>query len=125
MVGATVYPQAMSNAAGRADHGIAALMFWAMSAGFVRGVGFLPRFWLWRWLFRAGPARSRWPWLCDCAWRAELRWREAAAAQPKTTCTGRIGAITDGRPDREIRQKEVREPWEVVRSGRRGRLIRH
>ncbi|AOY96421.1 hypothetical protein BKK79_33160 [Cupriavidus sp. USMAA2-4] len=51
MVGATVYPQAMSNAAGQADHGIAALMFWAMSAGFVRGVGFLPRFWLWRWLF--------------------------------------------------------------------------
>ena len=23
----------------------------AMSAGFVRGVGFIPRWWLWRWLF--------------------------------------------------------------------------
>ncbi|AOY90782.1 hypothetical protein BKK79_02355 [Cupriavidus sp. USMAA2-4] len=51
MVGGTLYPPALSNAAGQADHGFASLMFWAMSAGFVRGVGFVPRFWPWRWLF--------------------------------------------------------------------------
>lgn len=51
MLGGTFYPQAMSDAAGRADHGIAMLFFWAMSAGFIRGVGFVPRFWLWRVLF--------------------------------------------------------------------------
>jgi predicted membrane protein len=26
-------------------------LFWAMSAGFVTGVGFRPRFFVWRWLF--------------------------------------------------------------------------
>jgi len=51
MLGGTFYPQAMANAAGQADHRIATLMFWSMSAGFVRGVGFVPRFWLWRVLF--------------------------------------------------------------------------
>ncbi len=28
---------------GRADHIVAMLAFWAMGAGFVRGVGFIPR----------------------------------------------------------------------------------
>ena len=51
MVGGTVYPLMMANAAGHADHGLATLLFWAMSAGFVRGVGFLPRAAVWRWLF--------------------------------------------------------------------------
>jgi predicted membrane protein len=51
MVGGTLYPPLMADAAGRADHGLAMALFWAMSAGFVRGVGFVPRLWVWRWLF--------------------------------------------------------------------------
>ncbi|MEY8876550.1 MAG: cyd operon YbgE family protein [Leptothrix sp. (in: b-proteobacteria)] len=43
MLGATAYPFMMANAAGRADHRLALLLLWAMSAGFVRGVGFIPR----------------------------------------------------------------------------------
>ena len=30
---------------------LAMALFWAMSAGFVRGVGFVPRLWVWRALF--------------------------------------------------------------------------
>lgn len=51
MVGGTIYPLVMANAAGRADHALAALLFWAMSAGFVRGVGFVPHAVVLRWLF--------------------------------------------------------------------------
>ncbi|CAN5491579.1 hypothetical protein BH11PSE7_BH11PSE7_01940 [soil metagenome] len=47
----TVYPFLMANAAGRAEHGLAILLFWAMSAGFIRGVGFVPHAAPWRWLF--------------------------------------------------------------------------
>lgn len=39
----TVYPYIMTNRAGHADHILAMLLFWAMSAGLVRGVGFIPR----------------------------------------------------------------------------------
>jgi predicted membrane protein len=38
----TVLPSIATNAAGRADHPAALLLFWSMSAGFVRGVGFVP-----------------------------------------------------------------------------------
>lgn len=51
MAGGTLYPPAMADSAGKADHNLAMALFWAMSAGFIRGVGFVPRFWLWRWLF--------------------------------------------------------------------------
>lgn len=51
MVAATLCPPMMANAAGQADHALAVLMFWAMSAGFVRQVGFLPHAVAWRWLF--------------------------------------------------------------------------
>lgn len=51
MVGGTLYPPLMADAAGKADHNLAMTLFWAMSAGFVRGVGFVPRFWIWRVLF--------------------------------------------------------------------------
>ena len=51
MVGGTAYPLLMTRASGQADHGLAMLLFWAMSAGFVRGVGFVPRARAWRWLF--------------------------------------------------------------------------
>jgi predicted membrane protein len=59
MLGGTVYPPLMADAAGRADHGLATALFMAMAAGFVRGVGFVPRFWLWRGLFSA--------WACAAA----------------------------------------------------------
>jgi predicted membrane protein len=55
MVAVTVYPPLLSNRAGKADHVLALLVFWAMSAGFVRGVGFRPASRPWRWLF-SGPA---------------------------------------------------------------------
>jgi predicted membrane protein len=51
MLAGTVYPLVFARADGRADHGLALLLFWAMSAGFVRGVGFIPRHWAWRLLF--------------------------------------------------------------------------
>lgn len=51
MVGGTLYPPLMADAAGQADHRLALALFWAMSAGFVRGVGFVPRLWPWRVLF--------------------------------------------------------------------------
>lgn len=39
----TIYPLVLSKADGKADHLAATLLFWAMSAGFVRGVGFVPK----------------------------------------------------------------------------------
>ena len=51
MFGGNVYPLVMADAAGRPDHRLAMLLFWAMSAGFIRGVGFVPRAMVWRWLF--------------------------------------------------------------------------
>lgn len=51
MVGGSVYPLLFAAADGRADHGLASALFWAMSAGFVRGVGFVPRAQPWRLLF--------------------------------------------------------------------------
>lgn len=51
MIGGTLYPPMFANANGHADHGLAMALFWAMSAGFVRGVGFSPNLILWRWLF--------------------------------------------------------------------------
>ena len=51
MVGGTLYPPVMADAAGKADHNLAMALFWAMSAGFVRGVGCVPQRWIWRALF--------------------------------------------------------------------------
>ncbi|MFT7774073.1 MAG: cyd operon YbgE family protein [Roseateles sp.] len=51
MLAATVYPLVFARVDGRADHGLAMLVFWAMSAGFVRGVGFVPQHRVWRVLF--------------------------------------------------------------------------
>lgn len=59
MFGGTLYPPLMADAAGRADHNLAMALFWAMSAGFVRGVGFVPRARVWRWLFSG--------WACSAA----------------------------------------------------------
>lgn len=49
----SIRPDVLADAQGRADHPAAMLACWAMAAGFVRGVGFVPRFWLWRWIFSA------------------------------------------------------------------------
>lgn len=51
MVGATFYPPLLISSNGRADHVLALCVIWAMSAGFVRGVGFIPRRIALRWLF--------------------------------------------------------------------------
>ena len=42
----TILPSLATDAHGKADHPAALLIFWAMSAGFVRGVGFVPLHWL-------------------------------------------------------------------------------
>jgi predicted membrane protein len=41
----TILPGIATDASGRADHTAAMLIFWSMSAGFVRGVGFVPYHW--------------------------------------------------------------------------------
>ena len=51
MLGITAWPAALSGPQGGADHWAAMALFWAMSAGFVRGVGFVPRRWIWRAIF--------------------------------------------------------------------------
>ncbi|HWW71775.1 MAG TPA: cyd operon YbgE family protein [Duganella sp.] len=51
MLLATLYPPLMTSADGRVDHGMAAALFMAMSAGLVRGVGFVPERAPLRWLF--------------------------------------------------------------------------
>ncbi|AVY92962.1 MULTISPECIES: cyd operon YbgE family protein [Microvirgula] len=43
-------PALLADHDGRADHVAALLVFWSMSAGFVRGVGFVPQARLPRWL---------------------------------------------------------------------------
>ncbi len=55
LVGMTVLPNLATHADGRADHLAATLLCAAMSAGFVRGVGFIPHHWLPR-LTLSGPA---------------------------------------------------------------------
>ena len=67
MIG-TAFPFVMSDATGRADHDIAMALLWAMAAGFVRGVGFIPRHRVWRILFSG--------WACAIALTlyAVLRW---------------------------------------------------
>ena len=62
-------PDWLAEASGKANHGLAMLWFWAMAAGFVRGVGFIPRFWLWRWIFSG--------WAAFAALAAALAWRFA------------------------------------------------
>ncbi len=60
----SIAPVSLADAQGQASHGLATLAFWAMSAGFVRGVGFIPQTRLWRWLFSG--------WACTIALAAAL-----------------------------------------------------
>ncbi|MBP8813460.1 MAG: hypothetical protein KBE25_01060 [Laribacter sp.] len=55
MLGLTAYPALLAMPDGKADHPAALLLFWAMSASFVRGVGFVPHNRLIR-LLLGGPA---------------------------------------------------------------------
>ncbi len=68
MLVGSIYPLLFADAAGKADHGLAMALFWAMSAGLVRGVGFVPRFGVWRWLF------SGWACAAGLLLAAWLRW---------------------------------------------------
>jgi predicted membrane protein len=68
MLAGTVYPFLMADAHGRASHGLAMLLFWAMSAGFVRGVGFIPRSRVWRVIF------SGWACMLALVLAAGVRW---------------------------------------------------
>ncbi|MEN2397510.1 cyd operon YbgE family protein [Pseudomonas halotolerans] len=51
MLACTLYPPLMEAPDGKADHALATALFAAMSVAFVRGVGFIPRRLIWRWLF--------------------------------------------------------------------------
>ncbi len=68
MLVGSIYPLLFADAQGRADHSLTMALFWAMSAGLVRGVGFVPRWWLWRCLF------SGWACAAALALACGLRW---------------------------------------------------
>jgi len=51
MLVGTAYPPIMMSVTGKVDHRFATMLFFAMSIGFVRGVGFIPTSNLLRWLF--------------------------------------------------------------------------
>lgn len=68
MVIATLDPRWLAHPSGAADHLLASFLFLAMSAGFVRGVGFIPRWWLWRVLF------SGWTCALGLALAAAAKW---------------------------------------------------
>jgi len=68
MIGGSIYPLLMTRADGTANHGLAMALFWAMSAGLVRGVGFVPHALVWRLLF------SGWSCLAGLLVAAALRW---------------------------------------------------
>jgi len=59
MVVLTVYPPLLTTASGKADHTLASVLLFAMCAGLVKGVGFVPRWWGWRGLFSG--------WACTAA----------------------------------------------------------
>lgn len=68
MLAGSIYPLMFARPDGAADHRLAMVLFWAMSTGFVHGVGFVPRHRAWRLLFSGGSCLAA---LCLAAW---LRW---------------------------------------------------
>ena len=68
MLVGSVYPLLFTRADGTVNHSLAVALFWAMSAGFVRGVGFVPLARVWRLLFSGGSCLAG---LTVAAW---LRW---------------------------------------------------
>jgi hypothetical protein len=65
MLGGTLYPPLMADAAGKADHGLALALFLAMSTGLIRGWASCPVTPSGGSSSRAGPARWRWRWRCS------------------------------------------------------------
>lgn len=51
MLVGTVYPFLFTRSDGRVDHALATALFWSMSTGMVRGVGYVPRALWWRIIF--------------------------------------------------------------------------
>lgn len=51
-----IHPAAMLDGQGGYSHPLLMLVMWGISAGFVHGVGFIPRLLLWRWLLGPLPA---------------------------------------------------------------------
>lgn len=51
MVLITIAPRIFGGSLEHYHHSAAMLLMMSMSAGFVYGIGFKPRFWLWRYLF--------------------------------------------------------------------------
>jgi predicted membrane protein len=68
MLGGTVYPLLFARQDGSVNHGLAFALFWSMSAGLVRGVGFVPRAIAWKLLF------SSWSCCAGLLVAAWLRW---------------------------------------------------
>ncbi len=46
-----IHPGAMLDANGHYNHSALMMVMIGISGGFIHGVGFLPQFWLWKWLF--------------------------------------------------------------------------
>lgn len=46
-----IYPRAVAASLDDVRHGLLSLLMWGIAAGFVHGVGFVPRLWLWRLVF--------------------------------------------------------------------------
>lgn len=46
-----VHPALMLDAQGNYNHSLLMLVMIGISGGFIHGVGFIPKFWLWKWLF--------------------------------------------------------------------------
>ncbi|WP_343596758.1 cyd operon YbgE family protein [Acinetobacter sp.] len=46
-----IYPSLMLDANGHYSHPLLMLVMLGISGGFIYGIGFMPQFWLWKWLF--------------------------------------------------------------------------
>ena len=46
-----IHPSMMLDAEGNYSHRVMMLIMIGISGGFIHGVGFIPRLWVWKWLF--------------------------------------------------------------------------
>jgi cyd operon protein YbgE len=46
-----IHPAMMLDSNGHYNHSLLMLIMIGISGGFIYGIGFVPRFWLWRWIF--------------------------------------------------------------------------
>jgi predicted membrane protein len=68
MLAGTIYPLVLARSNGSVDHAFVLALFWAMSAGLVRGVGFVPRAFGWKLVF------SGWSCAAGLMLAVALRW---------------------------------------------------